>query len=516
MHLRVHSLNQHLHCANTLLLILFLLSVCVIGVGQTPRVSARLMPVRAERVIVISLDGLDGRYLLRRDEFGLQIPALRRLMVNGATSTNVISIYPSVTYPAHTTLVTGARPAQHGIFANEEFKPGETSDIRELQWFARAIKADTLWDAAARRRLKTAMVSWPVSVGAGDYNFPEILKLGGTLEETLELIKANDRPQGFVEEVEKRDPHLYSRLNKDEGDDMRTRFAEYIITEKHPDLLLVHLFDLDHFQHDFGPFTPEAFAMLEKADGYVGRILAAAERAGTLDDTAIFVVSDHGFMPIKQRAHPGVLLAEAGLIKVRQEKDANGKVRDVIDSWRALPYVTSGSCSIILHDPKDKDALRTARAIFKRREEKKESGIYRVVESKEIRQLGGNPRAAFMVDAADGYTFGSNYSGPFITNTNQRGQHGFLPTRSNYRTSFIMSGSIITRRGDLGEVRMIDIAPTIARVQNLWLKNSEGHALALWSNTITHSSYSQPQPRIARQVGCVHSRCEAGESSFEP
>jgi predicted AlkP superfamily pyrophosphatase or phosphodiesterase len=260
---------------------------------------------------------------------------------------------------------------------------------------------------------------------------------------------------------------------------MRTRFAEFIITDKHPDLLLVHLFDLDHFQHKFGPFTPEAFAMLEKTDDYLGRVLAAAERAGTLNDTAIFIVSDHGFMPIRQQAHPGVLLAEAGLVKVRQEKDANGKVRNVITSWRVLPYVTSGSCSIILHDPSDKDALRKAHAIFKSREGKNGSGIFRVVEVKEIHRLGGNPRAAFIVDAAEGYSFGRNFSGPFITDTDQRGQHGYLPTRPDYRTSFIMTGAGITRRGDLGEVRMIDIAPTIAHVLNLSLKNSEGRALSI-------------------------------------
>jgi predicted AlkP superfamily pyrophosphatase or phosphodiesterase len=397
-------------------------------------------------------------------------------MANGATA-SVVSVYPSVTYPAHTTIVSGATPARHGILGNEEFQPLDVSQSRELQWYASSIKVDTLWHAAARRKLKTAMVSWPVSVGAGDYNFPEIFKLGGSLDETLQIIKANDRPDGFVDELHNKDPKLFSNVTKDEGDDMRTRFAEYIITDKRPDLLLVHLFDLDHFQHDFGPFTPEAFAMLEKADGYVGRILAAAERARTLEDTAVYIVSDHGFMPIKQRVHPGVLLAEAGLIKLKQEKGADGKMRNVVASWRAIPYSTAGSCSIILQNPSDRDALRKAHAIFKSREGKHGSGIFRVVEEKEIKQLGGNPNAAFALDAEEGFTFGSNYSGPFITDTSQRGQHGYLPTRPDYRASFIMSGSVITRRGDLGEIRMIDIGPTIARVRILYLQNSEGRAI---------------------------------------
>ncbi|MCA1634522.1 MAG: alkaline phosphatase family protein [Acidobacteria bacterium] len=102
--------------------------------------------LRARRVIVISLDGLDARYLSRADEFGLRIPALRRLMATGVTARGgVVSVYPSLTYPAHTTLVTGARPLRHGIFGNEVFDPADPQSRRGL-WFARAIRAETLWE----------------------------------------------------------------------------------------------------------------------------------------------------------------------------------------------------------------------------------------------------------------------------------------------------------------------------------------------------------------------------------
>ncbi len=459
-------------------LICLLFALCAVATGQdnnSPTSTAR----QANRVIVISLDGLDARYLAKRDEFGLRIPTLRRLMADGVVADGVISVYPSVTYPAHTTIVTGALPARHGILANEAFAPADSGNVRELQWFATSIKADTLWNAASRRRLKTGMVSWPVGVGAGDFSFPEILALNGSLKDTLELVRANDRPNGFVEELEKQDASLYNNVNKDEGDDMRTRFAEYVISDKRPDLVLVHLFDLDHFEHDFGPFTPEAFAILEKVDGYVGRILSAAERAGLLNDTMIFIVSDHGFKPIKKRASPGVLLAEAGLVKVREEKDAKGRARTVISSWRALPYCSSASCAIILRNPNDRDALRRARSIFKNLEGQPGSGIYRVVDPSELRKLGTNPRAAFMIDAEESFTFGSDFSGPFIEDTSKRGQHGYLPSRPDYRTSLIISGAGVTRRGSLAEVRMIDIAPTVARVLHLNLRNSEGTPIRL-------------------------------------
>jgi predicted AlkP superfamily pyrophosphatase or phosphodiesterase len=470
-------LSHRLRRFIALLLFVPLVASFTFCVGQNRNAQSSATPKQAKRVIVISLDGLDARYLHKRDEYKLRIPTLRRLMAEGATARGVTTVYPSVTYPAHTTIVTGASPAKHGVFGNEVFEPPDTPQEGAWNWFARDIKVDTLWDAAAREKLKTAMVSWPVSAGAGDYNLPEIYQSGVSLEKTWQRSGENARPQGLVEEVGKRDPALYSNVNKDESDDLRTRFAEYIITEKRPDVLLVHLFDLDHFQHDYGPFTPEAFAILEKVDGYVARILAAAERAGTLPETAIFIVSDHGFMPVKEQVHPGVLLAQAGLIKLLEGKDAQGKAKILSTDWRAAAYPTSGSCSIILRDPQDKETLKKVRDIFKPLAGKKGSGIFRVIEADEIRRLGANTHAALMLDAADGYTFGSNYTGEFITAYKRRGQHGFLPSRPDYKASLIISGAGFTRRGDLGDIRMIDIGPTIARVLNLKLRDAEGQPL---------------------------------------
>jgi hypothetical protein len=339
-----------------------------------------------------------------------------------------------------------------------------------------------LWDAAHRRGLSTGIVSWPVAGGAGDYNVPEIKKIDGSLQETLALMVAHERPRGIIEEVAARDPHLYAQANRDEHDDMRTRFAEYIIREKRPRLMLVHLFDLDHFQHDYGPFTPEAFAILEKLDAYVARLLAAAERAGTLSETAIFIVSDHGFAPISKLIHPGVVLHRAGLLSVEEEADApQGRARPlcVAADWRALPSLTGGSCAIILRDRADRDTFEKARAAFYDLRNGGAAGgaPLRLIEGEEAQALGADPRAAFFLEAADGYAFGANYAGDAVTESAMRGQHGYLPSR--YDTSFIASGACVKRRGDLGELSIIDIGPTIARSLGLTLGDADGQALQL-------------------------------------
>src|SRR5687768_3414999 len=71
------------------------------------------------RVLMISIDGLmPSSYT----EAGPStIPSLRRLAREGAYADGVISVLPTVTYPAHTTLLTGVPTSVHGIVDNRMF-----------------------------------------------------------------------------------------------------------------------------------------------------------------------------------------------------------------------------------------------------------------------------------------------------------------------------------------------------------------------------------------------------------
>lgn len=432
-----------------------------------------------KRVLVISIDGLDTRYLHDADKLGVKIPTLRRLMSNGVTAKGMRSVYPSITYPNHTTLVTGALPAKHGIFGNNVFESPSGEKTGAGIWFAKDIKADTLWDAAKRNGLTTGLVSYPVAGGAGDWNVPEIWKPGEGIESAKQAIRENAVPKEFVEEVEAKFPNLYENYSEDEGDDTRTKFAEYIITEKKPNLMLVHLFDLDHLEHDFGPFTPESFTILEKVDGYVARLLAAYERAGMLDETTVFITSDHGFKPINKQINPGVLLRKAGLIEAIDETQKDGKLRTIIKDWKAAVYVTGAACAIYLKDENDKAALKKLTEIFKPLEGKNDSGIYKILERKDIGKIGSNTRAAIMIDAGEGYTCGGNYSGEFITDTKTRGMHGYLPSRPDYHASFIASGANVKRRGIVDYIDMTDAGVIIANMLGVELKDASGKSIRL-------------------------------------
>ena len=64
---------------------------------------------------MISIDGLLPDYYISPQNLGLRVPTLTMMKEKGAYAEGVEGVYPTVTYPAHTTLITGARPAIHGI-----------------------------------------------------------------------------------------------------------------------------------------------------------------------------------------------------------------------------------------------------------------------------------------------------------------------------------------------------------------------------------------------------------------
>jgi predicted AlkP superfamily pyrophosphatase or phosphodiesterase len=128
----------------------------------------------AAPVLMISVDGLKPEYVLDADAHGLKIPFLRSLLRDGAYARGVTGVWPTVTYPSHTTLLTGVAPAEHGIYNNLEFDPKNTF-ANAWYWYGQRIRAPTLWQAAHEAGLSTASIGWPVSVGATavDFLIPE-------------------------------------------------------------------------------------------------------------------------------------------------------------------------------------------------------------------------------------------------------------------------------------------------------------------------------------------------------
>ncbi|HUP36913.1 MAG TPA: alkaline phosphatase family protein [Candidatus Limnocylindria bacterium] len=426
--------------------------------------AAAQQPVQTPLLLMISIDGLRPDYVTAADAHGAKIPNLRRFLKEGAYAQGVVGVIPTVTYPSHTTLITGVAPAAHGIFANTTFDP-----LRENQggwyWYSEDIRVAPLWDAAARAGLSTASVQWPASVGARvTWNIPELWR-AGTPDDT-KLLRAVSTP-GLLAEFE---PELgpYPRARTVEADEQRTRYAVRILAKKRPNLLTLHLIALDHVQHVKGPFTPEVMAALERLDALVGTLRATAETVAP-GGAHVAIVSDHGFGRTAMELNLHSEFRRAGLVTV----GAQGKVTD----WRAMPWTAGGAIAVMLRDPGDAATTAEVRALLDRLAADPAHGIDRVLDAAALRARGAFPTAAFVVGLKPDWQAGSSLTGPLVGKAAMAGMHGHLPDLPDMHASFFVVGPGVPAGHALGLVDMRDIATTLARRLNLPLPAAEGKEL---------------------------------------
>ena len=434
----------------------------LLGLLVVARAAPEAAPVRlAAQVILVSVDGLLPSAYRPEPGSPALMPVLEGLRQRGSWAEGVEVQYPSLTYPSHASIVTGVRPARHGIVHNTKFDPERGS----AEWYfeSAALRVPALWDWARAAGLRVGGVSWPVTVGAPiDYLFPETHQSpAGTT--WLDLAREHSSP-GLIDAVVARLGGFGPRDNLDY--EKRDRFAAmaavHIIERHRPDLLLVHLVETDGAQHAFGPGSTEAHAAFRRVDDRLGEIVAAVERTGLAEQTAWVVTGDHGFYRVHSAFQPNAVLREAGLLDV----DASGRVT----AWRAIAH----RATIRLRDPGDVALARRVDGLFHDLAEGPYRGLFSVVGRDEVRRLGGDPDAFLMIEPIDGYTVAAGTAGGFLVPSPRRGDHGYLPTMPAMRTGLVLAGAGIARGVVVPLARQIDIAPTVARLLGLEAAETDG------------------------------------------
>jgi len=365
-------------------------------------------------LVVISVDGLDNRYLAQADQFGLKIPTLRKLMREGEYSQGVIGVVPTITWPSHTTLITGADPVAHGILGN--WRPPGDKYLDYSQ-----IKVPTLIGAAHNAGLTVATITWPVTVNAPvDWNLPEYFerRRGGSMD--TRSVESKSKPADLVARISGDYPSFAQEWMDDRT---RALAALWLLKHEQPKLMLLHFVDLDSEEHDDAPFSREAFAILERTDELIGDIVAALPSG-----SAVSIVSDHGF----------------------ERVDRIVNVRSVI------PDVMQMGSLLIAPDEKTASAVRELRKDPK-------YGIGREISKEEFARfpsnLNQNPSAVF--DSAEGVMFGNTRTGELTATPVEIGNHGHWPMR--YRSIYVLWGSGM-RRQVLPEFSIKEIAGRLATV----------------------------------------------------
>jgi len=241
--------------ASPLIIILMLMmSPLILAPNFVAQENYSQQPPMANKVIIITLDGT------RADVFWSLDHWITQHKNEGAWAKRFICTYPTITYPNHISIVTGAWSQIHGC----ELGPGYVKERRHLllRDFRKPV-AEDIFEIADDYGIVTVTFFAPRTLSSliGDEN---TTRLGGeealpTMEEVLNFITEH------AKEIEERGL-----------------------------LMFIHLVDSDEMIHEYSTESQQYRSAIAMEANLVGRLISNITAKGWANDTVIFVTADHG------------------------------------------------------------------------------------------------------------------------------------------------------------------------------------------------------------------------------
>lgn len=421
---------------------IILLLICNISLAQ-----------KAKQVLVISIDGLRPEFYLDRE---WDTPNLKSLVTNGVYSEGIHSVFPSVTYPSHTTLISGAFPREHGIFYNA---PRDSKDNHWFWEYSR-IQTKTIWDAAKEKGIRTGAVMWPVTVGAPiTYNFPVRRPHGEEKGNQLSVTEPLVTPNTLMGElrsagiIESQDQFTHEEIDKTIG-----AMGQYIIKMFQPSLMMIHFVNVDHMQHEHGRDNSFVKDAIHNVDVQIGKLIETLKEENIYDRTNIIVTGDHGHVDVNKTFLPNKVLKDAGLIS-----DA---------SWKAKFTTVGGGAFLYV---KDKKYIEEVVNIFNALTDEQRQ-LFTIYDRSSLDNIGADPEAALGLGMRKGYVSSSSSKGTIVQDKKPVAAHGFFPDFEEIETGFIISGpDVFTHNKKITfDMGIQDITPLISHLLELDFESKDG------------------------------------------
>ena len=419
-------------------------------------------------VILVTIDGFANFHLKNT---ALDLPVIRSLAAAGVEAESGETVFPSVTHPSHTTLVTGVTPRRHGVIGNRltNRMTGERFHVTNLDRTA-IVNVPTLFDAAKRANLTTAAFFWPETKNdpSIDFNVPEVFNAESKADITAVPAVVLKELRGAGVPIDDYFRYYGDPFLMGTSDHALAKAAAHAIRARKPNLLAIHFLLTDEVQHELGAGHYRSLAALSSADHAVGILVEAVKAAGIEANTTFVVTADHGFATIDKQVNVAPLFAElvtSGAVKLHPQ------------GWSFYVERTPA-----FDAARDGAALEAAysKAVGL-------PGVARLVRAPEFHQLGlptyeESPFIAgqdFLIGEVDTFLV----AGPPDGSTSvqalvpARHEHGYLPAHPKMFTSVVLSGRGIRKGGKVGHVRSLDIAPTIGALLGFTLGDVEGRVL---------------------------------------
>ena len=345
-----------------------------------------------------------------------ELTTFAELRRRGAWASRMLPVFPSNTFPNHATLVTGVSPDVHGIVNNSFVDPERGGFDKEAD--PTWLLAEPLWSLVAQHGVTSASFHWVGSEGPWSSG---------------------------------RGPRYWKPFDEKIG--AKLKFDQVLAwlagPEPRPRLITVWLRGADAVAHSEGMQTPAVHRALLAQDEALGRLVAALDARGAFAHTTLLIVSDHGMAPVYRRIDLSAALRSAG---VKGEVSGGGGMASIrVEKGQGEGFVER--------------SVSVARGL----------GLEAWPREETPRALRArHPRFGDVVVIAPiGVAIQSARTPPMY------GAHGYRPEDPWMGALFLAVGRGAPPGAELGELRSLDVAPTVLRLLGLEVPDSmEGRPIA--------------------------------------
>lgn len=423
-------------------------------------------------VILITIDGLAAYYL---PDPKAPLPTLRRLAAEGASAEGMRVSNPAITWPNHTTLVTGVQPAKHSVLFNGVLRrpgPGMAVRVEGARDKSDLVAVPTLFDLLHAAGYRTADINWPCTrrSGALEDSFPDVPDQISFMTPRLreELIAARW--------LEGTNDAMFRGQSPAVKDQIWTAAAEHVIRKRRPNFMAIHMLITDSTQHKYGPQSSAAYTAVALADAQLAGVLRAVEAAGIRERTTLIVTADHGFETALKLVNANVAFRKAGLLETTATPTLlRARAQIVSEGGIAMVYLTAPET---LAEDRAK-VIELMRA---------QEGIADILMPEQFASLGlpdpakNRQMADLILVAEEGYAFNNDARGENVVTEvtlaeGNQGHHGFLSSNRKMNAAFVAWGRGIKPGTKLGVINNVDVAPTMAKLLGQKLPDTDGRVL---------------------------------------
>ena len=418
------------------------------------------------RMIVLSWDAVGSRDL----PYLKTLPHFSKFLERAAGCERVYSVYPSLTYPAHSSIVSGKYPGNHGVVNNLLLQPERSPS--DWFWQRKYIKGKTFYEEVEKSGRRVASLLWPVTGKAAiSYNLPEVLPNRPWQNQILVSFLNGTPVYEFY--LNRKFGAMREGIRQPQLDHFVHASALETLKRYQPDLMLAHFTDVDSHRHHFGVSGMEITKALGRHDARLGQLWETLGQLGWQEDTNLVILGDHCQRDVSTVIYPNFEFVNRGYATVK-----NGK----ICQWSTIARECDGSCYVYVKEPQ---LVPEIGQLLREMKELGTWGIEEIYTGEEAGRMGADPDCTFMLEASEGFYFQNDWMQPFLKREDgaevqegiQAATHGYRPDQEGYQTIFFAAGPDFKPGARIPEMCLVDEGPTLAAVLGVDLGETDGSVL---------------------------------------